>query len=600
MAEKLHIQQNLESRILNPPFNDISPFFSAVIYRKHEEIDLNKVLRFSKIECDKENRDSTRHYYYFNEEYLEDSFGVFTICQKSIPTWLTSRRISRDRENFQIWEDFKTHLIIVYQTEHFFFLSCKEAKVLGFFQLALSKIDSSVLSLVEKKNFQKVKAFKGDKAKIIGLKNTFGFGGGGRIPESKSYTGRDCSRSLNGMTDHVFRLSHLGSTDEEDGYSGASVKKRKVWGGWTSCLVDFLTVCDKYADSLTEDNENEQFIQRSLKCLAQPSSIDNVRGKKPILFQISSWVKGRGLVGLRYKDFSVKSWDVEIPQYAKDKIIIRINLETGLPLESVITFDYDDENKINFEYHQDNENELNVVFFQEEENEPRGRDLIRFLNRHKEYTLLFPGGIAYSDGDFYVLDKLNNSFFGNSEAIINWSKVDITKEEAVAAKPRMNILEKLEDYVKKMPNVYFAANDNGANEVADLVILSDNTVAFVHAKASKTAKPALRIGDLQVVASQAVKNVNFVIPAPYSTNQVKRLYNNSIHNPSEMSFEEFQEAFFGSLEDINVKKEIWIVQPGISKEKLEANPDNKAHTLLSYTELALNSAQIDFRLICSG
>ena len=119
MAEKLHIQQNLESRILNPPFNDISPFFSAVIYRKHEEIDLNKVLRFSKIECDKENRDSTRHYYYFNEEYLEDSFGVFTICQKSIPTWLTSRRISRDRENFQIWEDFKTHLIIVYQTEQF-------------------------------------------------------------------------------------------------------------------------------------------------------------------------------------------------------------------------------------------------------------------------------------------------------------------------------------------------------------------------------------------------------------------------------------------------------------------------------------------------
>lgn len=89
------------------------------------------------------------------------------------------------------------------------------------------------------------------------MKNIFGFGGGGRILESKFYIGRDCFRSLNGMIDYVFCLSYFGLIDEEDGYLGVLVKKRKVWGGWISCLVDFFIVCDKYVDFLIEDNENE-------------------------------------------------------------------------------------------------------------------------------------------------------------------------------------------------------------------------------------------------------------------------------------------------------------------------------------------------------
>lgn len=109
--------------------------------------------------------------------------------------------------------------------------------------------------------------------------------------------------------------------------------------------------------------------------------------------------------------------------------------------------------------------------------------------------MLFLGGIVYLDGDFYVLDKFNNFFFGNFEVIINWFKVDIIKEEVVVVKFRMNILEKFEDYVKKMFNVYFVVNDNGVNEVVDLVILLDNIVVFVYVKVFKIVKFVLRIGD---------------------------------------------------------------------------------------------------------
>ena len=104
---------------------------------------------------------------------------------------------------------------------------------------------------------------------------------------------------------------------------------------------------------------------------------------------------------------------------------------------------------------------------------------------------------------------------------------------------------------------------------------------------------------MQVVASQATKNINFAVPEPYNEKQITRLFNNSYYNPAKLDFPDFKKYFIHLLENLNIKKEVWIVQPGISKSKLESNPKNKIHTLLSFTEVGLNSAQIDFKLICS-
>ena len=586
-----------KTKILHPPFNDIAPFFSAVIYKIKDEIIIDKILRLAKIECNNENADSTRHYFYFNEEYTEGKLGVFNICQKSIPTWLTSRRVSRSINEFFSWENYKTHLAVLYISKSHLFLSCKNEKIMSMFQRAINKIDSSIISIVLKSEFQRTQAFHGEEAKIIGLKNAFGTGNSGKIPESKAYTGKDCKRSLNSTTDHVFKLSHIGSTDKENGYSGASMKKRKVWGGWTDCIEMFMEVCDNYSDTL---NDSEIEESASLKCLAQPSDFDIIKNKKPIAFSLEAVQRKKGVLCLKNNDQVYNAWNASLTQYEKDVIEFEMWVNKGIVEKCKIKFKFSDSGEIHFDYAEDNLIEPYVVFVNEKSTEPRGRDLIRYLNSTDSFIFLFSGGVAYSKDGCYRMEKLVNCFYDKSSVEINWNEVDITKEEALASFPyKSNILERIEEYSSSLPNLIFGINDNGANEVADIILLMRNKVVFIHAKASKTQVPGLRVNDLQVVSSQAVKNINFAVPEPYQEKQIERLFQKTFFNSSKLDYPDFKKLFINSLEDMNVKKEVWIVQPGIKKEKLEANSSNKIHTLLSFAEVALNSAQIDFKLICS-
>jgi len=586
-----------KSKILVPPFNDISPFYSAVIYKIEDKVSIKSLLRIAKIECNNENTDSPRHYFYFDEEYVEDRIGVFTVCHKSIPTWLSSRRISRTKDEFFSWENYSTHLAIVYITGFHLFLSCKDSKVLAFFQRAISKIDSSIISVVTKSEFQRAQAFHGEETKIIGLKNTFGTGNSGKIPDSKAYTGLDCKRSLNGVTDHVFKLSHIGSSDKENGYSGASVKKRKVWGGWTDSLNNYKEVCDKYSNSLSDSDIKDS---TSLKCLAQPSSFDKIKNKKPIAFSLEAVIKKKGVLYMKNENDLYTSWNTSLAQYKKDIIEFKMWIDKNTIEKCQIKFLISDSGEIEFEYAIDNEIEPHVVFMSEYSTEPRGRDLVKYLNSTDNYVFLFSGGISYSKDGCYKMEKLANCFFDRSVLDISWSDVDIKKEEAKAFHPyKYNILDRVEEYSKTLSNLKFAINDNGANEVADIILLMTNKIIFIHAKASKTNIPGLRVEDLQVVSSQAIKNVNFAVPEPYHIDQIDRLFKNSYFNQDGLDSTSFKDLFINLLEDLNIKKEVWIVQPGISKLKLESKPDNKIHTLLSFAELSLNSAQIDFKLICS-
>ena len=589
---KLH-----KHKVLNPPFNDISPFFSAVIYKIEDKVSIKNLLRLAKIECNKENTDSPRHYFYFDEEFIDEGLGIFTVCQKSIPTWLASRRISRTKDEFHSWEDYNVHLAIIYISGSHLFLSCKNDKVLSLFQRAISNIDSSIISVITKSEFQRTQAFHGEEAKIIGLKNTFGTGNSGKIPESKAYTGKDCKRSLNGITDHVFKLSHIGSTNKENGYSGASINKRKVWGGWTDSLNSFMEVCDNYSISL---GDTEILESSPLQCLAQPSDFDEIKDKKPISFSLESVIRRKGVLCLKNDENIYTSWYASLTQFEKDIIEFEMWVDKKTSENCRVKFSFSEFGEIKFEYSSDNLIEPFVVFMNENSTEPRGRDLVKYLNSTDNFVFLFSGGISYSKDGCYKMEKLKNCFFDQSSTEISWGDVDITKEEAKAFHPfKLNILQRVEEFTKFLPNVLFAINDNGSNEVSDIILILKNKVIFIHAKASKGKLPGLRVGDLQVVSSQATKNVNFAVPEPYNNKQLERLFQNSYFNPNGLDLNEFKELFFDSLEDLNIKKEVWIVQPGISKQKLEDNPKNKIHALLSFTEVGLNSAQIDFKLICS-
>jgi len=586
-------------KILHTPFDDITPFFSAIIYKIHSinDIKLDSIISRAKIECNKYNSKSKRHYFYFDEIHKEVDLAVMTIRHKSVPTWLSGRNITKSIKKSFSWEDYCTNLVIIYISNGYMFINCQEEKALNFFQITLSKLDASIVSPVAKTELQKTRAFRGKEIKIVSLKNTLGQGGGSKIPESKSYTGLDCSKSLNSTTDHIFRLSHIGATDKENGYSGASLKKGKVWASWTDNIDNFITICDEYAFALNSIIENEN--TNLLKCLAKPTSI-KLKDRKPLLFSLDSYKRGKGVLGLKYESKSFKSWNTDIPTHENDKIIFQMWLDSSEHLECRIKFSFDESNLLTFEYAETNEHEPNVVFFGEDAVEPRGRDLVKYLNSCKDYTFLFPGGVSYSDDETFVVNKLKNCFFGDSITEITWDNVDITKEDKLAQSPQINILQRLERFLTENKNMSFGINDNGANEVADLVVLLKDRVLFVHAKYSKKPTPGLRIADLQEVASQAIKNVNFADIKAYSEKHLERLYNNKFYNPEGIDIEEFKMLYTNALEDMNIRKEVWIVQPGILKRKLEDNPKNKAHTLLSYVELILNSAQIDFKFFCSS
>lgn len=39
------------------------------------------------------------------------------------------------------------------------------------------------------------------------------------------------------------------------------MKKRKIWGGWLECIINFIEICNFYVDLfLSEINEREFFI----------------------------------------------------------------------------------------------------------------------------------------------------------------------------------------------------------------------------------------------------------------------------------------------------------------------------------------------------
>lgn len=62
---------------------------------------------------------------------------------------------------------------------------------------------------------------------------------------------------------------------------------------------------------------------------------------------------------------------------------------------------------------------------------------------------------------------------------------------------------------------------------------------------------------------------------------------------------ELEETLQEIIDNIDIEKECWIVQPGISKRKLENDSDNKIHCLLNYIDSICRTVNIKFRFICS-
>lgn len=234
-----------------------------------------------------------------------------------------------------------------------------------------------------------------------------------------------------------------------------------------------------------------------------------------------------------------------------------------------------------------------------EKNERRTKiDLVEYLNKQNNFTIIFSKGLAYRNGAFWEDNRLKRQFLKSE--LENWSTVDITKEDKeTKIKGKTNILTFLENKYLTDPDTEILINDNGANEVADLIWITSKSIVLIHAKYSSKMKVGLRVDDLQVVTSQAIKNLKHFIIESYSSDMLERLYQNDKKKKCK-NLDEFTQKYLGAIRDYDIRNATWIVQPGISKSTLEkpTNSNNKIHSLLNFVDSICISNAIEFKFIC--
>lgn len=430
--------------------------------------------------------------------------------------------------------------------------------------------------------------------KILGQKNleyrTLGiqniFNAGGMAPEAKSYYGRDTKFSLSTTYDGGYGFSHCFASERVGTHKvkpfGCSTKKNKVWQTWVKDIATFKNECHKLTALL-----NSRPGHNAFEVLVHP--VKAPRRVKPISFYMDFTVHRKGTIALGFdNDEFDLNWDaylspdnadeVEFVSHSHGDLIKRIKSRRET---DEWKFEYVDEDSINLKFYTD----------AAELEDRRSKDLIEYLNENSNFTLLFDDGVGYRDR-VYWQDNRFKLPFQNSENLIPWNGVDIQTESKLAGRSD-TIADAVEKY---FGHASLGINDDGANEAADFIVLAGNRFILVHSKFSGKDTAGLRVDDLQVVCSQALKNMRFFLPDAVEP-RLDRWYQH-IFTQTQPDIDQFKSDIKEQLQNPNTQKECWIIQPGISKQQLDHAVNNKIHILLNHVESVCRSQNILFKLIC--
>ncbi|MFD2368878.1 DEAD/DEAH box helicase [Brevibacillus sp. GCM10020057] len=213
--------------------------------------------------------------------------------------------------------------------------------------------------------------------------------------------------------------------------------------------------------------------------------------------------------------------------------------------------------------------------------------LLDYLNS-RPLNFYFADG-SMLDGVNLFKNSLNPLALFNPEQIevINWDEqnVDIQTEFGDLESGKISIHDFLMEYLKSK-NYDAVFYDHGSGETADFIAIKDNqyrlSFEFYHCKGSGDLTPGNRVGDVYEVCGQAVKSVQWTQRNNILQNKLKRRKDNKLkHRTLQNRFIVGNEEILDKLfEQANLKHnsyEIIIVQPGITKGKL----DNKIAEILA-------------------
>lgn len=567
--------------------NNLTPYFQVLVFEKNEysRRKLGKSL-FKKINSIKNKKSASIKWH-------QSTNTIYAIWIETIdfPTWLsTNEKINQ--KSSALPRDIENSLILINDSNHHLYIHTSNPKA--------EEIIKSIISndwkqkKIDIKKIYRALAELELRIKSLGINNTFG--AGGTAAEAKSYFGKDAKLSITPSFDAGYSFSYfLGARTDNDGDTnvfGCSAKKRKFWSTWTDGILSFSNQCAEIDQLLLSHNDGN-FIPQ----LVYPIDVDNPATLNLISFYLDYVIPTKGLVVLIIGTQTLYDWNCHVDRQAGIFIETQDN-KIELSISKIAN------NEIKISYADPNQTAC-IIIADEGANTAKKRriDLIDYLEKEENYTLIFEEGVAFRERSFWKDNRLNTPFTKEVYSTIPWTDVDIRKEDSAPKDPqKMSIADKVEAYLldnKDQLKILALIKDGGANEAADHVVICSDRILLIHEKFSQKSKKGLRIEDLQVVASQLIKNIRFLFPASHKP-QINRFFDNAVYlDLSCRTPEKLLQLIAEALSKIEVQNECWIVQPGISERRLINRTNTKVHTLLSHLNSICTSNNTIFKLYCN-
>lgn len=397
----------------------------------------------------------------------------------------------------------------------------------------------------------------------------------------RMYAGRDILSGLSNVKKQSVTKNNIygkGYENGEDITLGCS-KKGKVWTRKIGTVYEWKMWCERTASKILDNSIDVNKIIEGINAPIQINEIPN--NKIPILIEFNPelYIFNDYIIKLRYKEneIDINKIDLNIKkcEWNKNKIDFLIETDNWNVEYSLILG-----NK-KFEYKISKGAEIEVI---------SSRGKLKLSDWFEE----FPPIITFDDGS-----KLENNLYidiqnmempvYSKEKIIayDWSKTDISVESQTYKRLNNSIqYNTIEEIRKEGFDIIF--DDDGKGEIADIIAIKSNEekvyINFYHCKYSSDDKPGRRLDDLYQVCGQAQRSV-------YWKSKLEKMFCRMLERDRAytnkygisrfvVGDEALLNIYKNKLKVYDVSLEIYIVQPGVAKEKIS----NEMLKLLGVTQ----------------
>jgi hypothetical protein len=225
-----------------------------------------------------------------------------------------------------------------------------------------------------------------------------------------------------------------------------------------------------------------------------------------------------------------------------------------------------------------------------------------------EFLVHQPATIFFADGSRAVGDRVNSPppvVVPVADEIRRpraWEGTDITVEFGEPPDDRLSVGATVANILTaEMPIVL---QDHLPGELADFIGIdnsgSTTEVRLVHCKRSGGLAPAARVGDVEELASQAIRSAMWLAAGPALWEELRhRLEHRDATKVVNGELQQVQELLDEwAQQPPSARWSMWIVQPGVSNAAL--NDAHRLTALLNAAHAWVQSQNIELELVCSA